>query len=406
MKIEFLILAISIFSLIFMITNAFAVTSNYPPVCGNGICEINEANDPGGCGPNADPGCLGSPAKLGTCSRDCSSGENGSYLSCGCGCCSFSEPLEKIAQEKCFPEGKTLDDMRKKDNQLSTEQCALAGCSYPIKYVYCKDDKKVCVQDSDCKLIYGPCNCLSVLKNDSRTSYDEGNIQCVWNQCLGMNVSAVCKNNKCVKSSGENGIENQCPFGKLDSQTCSYGYEVEECSLEGKTVYIIANNVFDGGSILYDSNGLGGECVQGFSGKAIGKCKDLNFSTCKVIHRTSPNIWGTSAVNRYNCDPCSLTDDRQFYNMSNGRNAEIKIMPSVASETAIEKLGDLGFNITLKEVGKGDNAKVVYDVSGEKEGKMFGLFKVKGKVSVEVDVETGDVVRVHKPWWAFLASGL
>ena len=45
------------------------------PVCGNNICEEGEANEtnPGGCGPNADPGCLGTPAtfKFGTCPKDC-----------------------------------------------------------------------------------------------------------------------------------------------------------------------------------------------------------------------------------------------------------------------------------------------------------------------------------------------
>jgi len=78
-------------------------------------------------------------------------------------------------------------------------------------------------------------------------------------------------------------------------------------------------------------------------------------------------------------------------------------MPETASQRAIERLGQLGFNITLKEVG---NDKVAYELTAEKEGKMLGLFKVKGKVSAEVDAETGEVVKVHKPWWAFMASGI
>ena len=87
--------------------------------------------------------------------------------------------------------------------------------------------------------------------------------------------------------------------------------------------------------------------------------------------------------------------------LSNGRSAEIKIMPSTASEKAIEKLGELGFNITLKEVG---NDKIAYELVAEKQGKMLGLFKVKGKVSAEVDAETGELIKIKKPWWAFLAS--
>ncbi len=88
-----------------------------------------------------------------------------------------------------------------------------------------------------------------------------------------------------------------------------------------------------------------------------------------------------------------------------GQN-KTKILPETASQRARERLGELGFNISLKEVGKGNETKEIYEVSGEKEGKMFGLFKIRGKVSVEVDAETGEIVRIKKPWWSFLASGI
>ena len=40
-------------------------------VCGNEICEEGEADIEGGCGPDADPRCLGPPSYEGTCSEDC-----------------------------------------------------------------------------------------------------------------------------------------------------------------------------------------------------------------------------------------------------------------------------------------------------------------------------------------------
>ena len=40
-------------------------------ICGNNICEGGEADIEGGCGPNADPGCLGPPSYSGTCPEDC-----------------------------------------------------------------------------------------------------------------------------------------------------------------------------------------------------------------------------------------------------------------------------------------------------------------------------------------------
>ncbi|MEK6874091.1 MAG: hypothetical protein AABW91_04550 [Nanoarchaeota archaeon] len=81
-------------------------------------------------------------------------------------------------------------------------------------------------------------------------------------------------------------------------------------------------------------------------------------------------------------------------------------MPETASQKAIERLGELGFNITLKEVGAEDNAKAVYELTAEKQGKFLGLFKIKGNVAIQVDAETGEIVKVKKPWWAFLSTGI
>jgi hypothetical protein len=40
-------------------------------ICGNGVCEEGEADIEGGCGPDADPRCLGPPSFTGTCPTDC-----------------------------------------------------------------------------------------------------------------------------------------------------------------------------------------------------------------------------------------------------------------------------------------------------------------------------------------------
>lgn len=93
---------------------------------------------------------------------------------------------------------------------------------------------------------------------------------------------------------------------------------------------------------------------------------------------------------------------KSFFNLSNGRNAEIKIMPETASATAIERLGELNFTVQLKEVG---NDKVAYELTGNKQGKFLGIFKIIAKVQAQVDAETGKV-KVIKPWWSFLASGI
>jgi len=62
-----------------------------------------------------------------------------SYISCGCGCCVFDKPLEEIVIEECLyqSKGESIQDKIDQDKQLSPDLCAVVGCSFPIKYVYC-----------------------------------------------------------------------------------------------------------------------------------------------------------------------------------------------------------------------------------------------------------------------------
>jgi len=96
--------------------------------------------------------------------------------------------------------------------------------------------------------------------------------------------------------------------------------------------------------------------------------------------------------------------------LSNGRNAEIKIMPSTASERALERLRlkvcstENNCTIELKETGQGNDTRLTYEVQIERHSRILGIFKAKMRVRGDVDAETGEVVRVNKPWWAFLAT--
>ena len=101
---------------------------------------------------------------------------------------------------------------------------------------------------------------------------------------------------------------------------------------------------------------------------------------------------------------------RLMVNLSNGRNAEIKVMPETASLRAIERLGLKVCNesnnctIELKEVGEGNQTRAAYSVQAQKESKILGLFKSKMDVSLEIDADTEEVLDTKKPWWAFIAS--
>lgn len=103
-------------------------------------------------------------------------------------------------------------------------------------------------------------------------------------------------------------------------------------------------------------------------------------------------------------------DGKVHAKMSNGKNAEIKVMPETASARAIERLSlkvcsaENNCTIQLKEVGKGNETKMAYEVKAQKESRMLGIFKKKMEVTADVDAETGEVIKSHKPWWAFLAA--
>lgn len=93
--------------------------------------------------------------------------------------------------------------------------------------------------------------------------------------------------------------------------------------------------------------------------------------------------------------------------LSNGRNAEVKIMPDRASEVALERLRmkNCSSNCTLqlKEVGVGNESRLAYEIQAEKRARVFGLFETKMQVQAQVDAETGELIQTRKPWWAFLA---
>jgi hypothetical protein len=61
--------------------------------------------------------------------------------------------------------------------------------------------------------------------------------------------------------------------------------------------------------------------------------------------------------------------------------------------------------IELKEVaiGKSNETKLAYEIKTEKSSKVLLLFRKKMPLIAQVDAETGEVISVKKPRWAFIA---
>ena len=61
----------------------------------------------------------------------------------------------------------------------------------------------------------------------------------------------------------------------------------------------------------------------------------------------------------------------------------------------------------LKEVGKsgeGNETRAAYEVQAQRHFRVLALFKTKAQVKAQVDAETGEIIQVKKPWWAFLST--
>lgn len=97
--------------------------------------------------------------------------------------------------------------------------------------------------------------------------------------------------------------------------------------------------------------------------------------------------------------------------LSNGRNAEVKIMPETASIRALERLRLKNCNetvnnctIQLREVGQGNMTRAVYEARVKKAFRVFGMFKAEREVLTQIDAETGEEVMTRRPWWSWMAS--
>lgn len=94
--------------------------------------------------------------------------------------------------------------------------------------------------------------------------------------------------------------------------------------------------------------------------------------------------------------------------LSNGSFSHIRIMPDLAVAIALNRLRaqceENNCSVELSEVDKGNIKKLVYRVQTKKDGRLFFIFKTRLQVLAEVDPNTGEIVVVEKPWWAFLVK--
>jgi len=151
-----------------------------------------------------------------------------------------------------------------------------------------------------------------------------------------------------------------------------------------------------------------GQRVVAQSGNYLGSMgKQMNVY--RQTNQFMLEVGGVSADCPFNLTQETFENRTRLYaGLSNGRDAEIKFMPDVASEMALQRLRlkncTENCTIELREVGLGNQTRIAYEIQAQRNSRVFGLFGARMDVSAQVDAETGEVIDVKKPWWAFLAT--
>ncbi|MBU1202225.1 MAG: hypothetical protein KKA51_07005, partial [Nanoarchaeota archaeon] len=89
-----------------------------------------------------------------------------------------------------------------------------------------------------------------------------------------------------------------------------------------------------------------------------------------------------------------------YVKSSDGRELEVKILPSVAAERAREVLGEKYDRIELK-----DGGRLSYEVSKDYQGRIVGIIPIKVRHSALIDADSGNLIETQKPWYNFLVTG-
>ena len=103
----------------------------------------------------------------------------------------------------------------------------------------------------------------------------------------------------------------------------------------------------------------------------------------------------------------AVREAKMYMKTSTGEEKEVRMTPSQVTEVVAEKLNLKNYSIELTNVEKVENGeeKPVYVVSGKREVKIFGLFKMEMMTKTQINTETEKVEGTHTPWWNFLTRG-
>jgi len=115
-----------------------------------------------------------------------------------------------------------------------------------------------------------------------------------------------------------------------------------------------------------------------------GETRTINITTATMTVSTSNKV---------------EVENETIYIVTAKERKRMLVLPDNASEMA--KLKANFQVVKTMEIVENDGS-VVYAIKGRQTGKVLGLFPAELDVDSDVDVETGTVSNIKKPWWAFL----
>jgi hypothetical protein len=82
------------------------------------------------------------------------------------------------------------------------------------------------------------------------------------------------------------------------------------------------------------------------------------------------------------------------------QDIQINVLPAVAVSVVISQVPHEIKSVELKVVDE----KPIYEIEGTKAGKLLWLIPVSFQIQTHVDAQTGETVKLEKPWWSFLVA--
>lgn len=146
-----------------------------------------------------------------------------------------------------------------------------------------------------------------------------------------------------------------------------------------------------------------GECPDNCScSGSTTKCYLNNGSREMTIHAGNSGniIFQVKGINATTNVTLYRAEDGKLYAVNkNNETTEVKMLPNQVKEKIRERLSR---ELIEEQIELNDDG--TYEYQAENRARLFFIFSVKEKIRARVNSETGEVERIQKPWWAFLAS--